>query len=84
MSDLIKSQIDKKLINELEKLGLLDKYITNAISKIEGSSMSLLTCINILKNEETLSGLLLSSFVWNETPEGHKFWFNIASQDKTS
>ena len=78
MSDLIKSQINKKC---LEKLNLLDRFVANIIS--ERNDKNLPEHINVLKDIESLCELLLCSFIWSKTPEGHKFWSNIAFQDKT-
>ena len=80
MSDLIKSQISKKC---LEELNLLDRFVANVVSYSEGNSKKLLEYANTLKDTESLCELLLRSFVWSETPEGHKFWSNIARQNKT-
>ena len=80
ISDLIKSQISKKC---LEELNLLDRFVANVVSYSERNSKNLLEHINMLKDAESLCELLLCSFIWSRTPEGHKFWSNIAFQDKT-
>lgn len=66
--------VKTEYVTKLKKLGCYDKWCTNVEAYRHDKYV-----LEYMKDVDSFLDLMLSSFNWNNTPEGNEFWKEIAN-----